>query len=176
MCSICPFFFYSNIWSTRACKQSPFCYVVLPLSWPDSLCLTPGGSLVEKAEGLESERARVNPGCIIYSSFMWSWVYLDLSIFLCKVGQIIHAMHGCCMKCCCCSFAKSHVCLFASHGLQHTRLPCPSLSPGVCSSLCPLSRGCYLVISSSVALFSSCPQSFPTSGSFPKSHLFASSD
>ena len=107
MCSICPFFFYSNIWSTRACKQSPFCYVVLPLSWPDSLCLTPGGSLVEKAEGLESERARVNPGCIICSSFMWSWVYLDLRIFLCKVGQIIHTMHGCCMKCCCCSFAKS---------------------------------------------------------------------
>ena len=106
------FFFNSNIWSTGACKQSPFCYVGLPLSRPDSLCLTPGDSLVGKAEGLESERARVNPGCIIYSSFMWSWVYLDLSIFLCKVGQIIHTKHGCCMKCC--SFAKSHVWLFAT--------------------------------------------------------------
>ena len=35
------------------------------------------------------------------------------------------------------------------HGLQHTRLPCPSLSPGVCSSSCPLSQWCYLTISSS---------------------------
>jgi len=37
------------------------------------------------------------------------------------------------------------------HGLQHYRLPCPSLSPGVCSNSCPLSRRCYLTISSSAA-------------------------
>ena len=49
------------------------------------------------------------------------------------------------------------------HELQHARLPCPSLSPGVCSSSCPLSQRCYLTISSSVAPFSSCPQSFPAS-------------
>ena len=59
------------------------------------------------------------------------------------------------------------------HGLQHTRLLCPSLSPGVCSDSCPLSRWCH-AISSSVALFSSCPPSFPASGSFPTSLLFAS--
>ena len=53
-------------------------------------------------------------------------------------------------------------------------LLCPSLSPGVCSDSCPLSRWCYLIISSSVAPFSSCPQSFPASGSFPLSQLFAS--
>ena len=59
------------------------------------------------------------------------------------------------------------------HGLQHTRLLCPSLSPGVCSDSCPLSRWCH-AISSSVVPFSSCPQSFPAPGSFPTSLLFAS--
>ena len=48
------------------------------------------------------------------------------------------------------------------HGLQHARLPCPSLSPRVCSSSYPLSRWCYLTISSSVASFSSCPSIFPS--------------
>ena len=61
-----------------------------------------------------------------------------------------------------------------AHGLQHTRLPCPSLSPGVCSNPCPLSRWCQPTISSSVVPFSSCLQSFPASGSFPMSQLLAS--
>ena len=60
-----------------------------------------------------------------------------------------------------------------SEGLQHTRLLCPSLSPGVCSDSCPL-NWCHPTISSSVIPFSSCPQSFPASGSFPMSRLFAS--
>ena len=51
------------------------------------------------------------------------------------------------------------------HRLQHTRLSCPSLSLRVCSNSCPLSQWCYPTISSSVAPFSSCPQSFPESGS-----------
>ena len=59
-------------------------------------------------------------------------------------------------------------------GLQHTRLPCPSLSPGVCSNSCPLSRWCHPTISSSVVPFSSCPQSFPASGFFPMSQVFSS--
>ena len=58
------------------------------------------------------------------------------------------------------------------HRLQHTRLPCPSPSPRVYSNSCPLSQWCYPTISSSVALFSSSPQSFPASGSFPTSRLF----
>ena len=61
-------------------------------------------------------------------------------------------------------------------GLQHARLPCPSPSPGVCSNLGPLNQRCYLTISSSVTPFSSCPQSFPTSESFPMSPLFASGE
>ena len=60
------------------------------------------------------------------------------------------------------------------HGLQHARFPLPSQSPGVCLNSWPLSRWCYSPISSSVAHFSSCPQSFPASGSFPMSCLFAS--
>ena len=57
------------------------------------------------------------------------------------------------------------------HGLQHARLPCPSLSPWVCSSPCPLSQWCHPTLASSVAPFSSCPQSFPASRSFPVSQL-----
>ena len=58
-------------------------------------------------------------------------------------------------------------------GLQHIRPPCPSPTPGVYSNSCPSSRWCYLTISSSVIRFSQCPQSFPASGSFPVSQLFA---
>ena len=61
------------------------------------------------------------------------------------------------MSCCCCSIAWPH-------GLQHTRLPCPPLSP----------RAYHPSISSSVLSFSSCPQSFPASGSFPVSQHFSS--
>ena len=60
------------------------------------------------------------------------------------------------------------------HGLQHTRPPCPSPSPGACSNTCPLSRWCHLTILFSVVPFSSCLQSFPASGSFLLSQLFPS--
>ena len=60
------------------------------------------------------------------------------------------------------------------HGLQHTSLPCPAPAPGSCSNLCPSSWGCHPTISPSVVPFSSCPQSFPASGSFPMSQLFPS--
>ena len=52
------------------------------------------------------------------------------------------------------------------HGLQHARLLCHSLSPGVCSNSCPLSRWCHPTISSTAAPFSFCTQSFPASDSF----------
>ena len=61
------------------------------------------------------------------------------------------------------------------HGLQHTRIPCPSLSPRVCSNSRPLSWWCCLTISSSDRPpFSFCLQSFSASGSFPVSWLFTS--
>ena len=60
------------------------------------------------------------------------------------------------------------------HGLQHTRPPCPSPTPGVYSR--PLSRWCHPTSSSSVVPFSSCLQSFWASGSFPVSQFFALGD
>ena len=60
------------------------------------------------------------------------------------------------------------------HGLQHTRFPCPSLSPGVCSNSCLLSHWCHPAISSSVVPFTSCLQSFPASGPFQMSQFFTS--
>ena len=59
------------------------------------------------------------------------------------------------------------------HGLQHARLPCPSPAPGLYSNSCPLSQWCHPAISSSGIPFSTCLQSFPASGSFPVSQLFA---
>ena len=59
-------------------------------------------------------------------------------------------------------------------GLQHTRPPCPSPIPRVYPNSCPLSQWCHPTISSSVIPFSSCPQSFPASGSFQMSQFFAS--
>ena len=56
------------------------------------------------------------------------------------------------------------------HGLQHTRPPCPSPTPGIHSNSC---RWCHPAISSSVVPFSSCPQSLPASESFPMNQLYA---
>ena len=64
--------------------------------------------------------------------------------------------------CGCCSVSKSYSSW--PHELQHVRLPCPSLSPRICSNSCPLNGWCHPTISSSVTFF--CPQSFPTSGCF----------
>ena len=60
------------------------------------------------------------------------------------------------------------------HEPQHARPPCPSPTPGVYPNPCPSSRWCHPTISSSVVPFFSCPQSFPASGSFQMSQLFAS--
>ena len=59
------------------------------------------------------------------------------------------------------------------HGLQHTSPPCPSPSPGVCPNSCSLYQWCHPTISSSDALFSFCPWSFPASGTFPMSFSFS---
>ena len=78
---------------------------------------------------------------------------------------------------------KNHLALFSgsvvpdssrSHELEHTRFPCPSLSPWVCLNSCTLSQWCHPTISSSVVPFSSCPQSFLASVSFPVNQFFAS--
>ena len=72
---------------------------------------------------------------------------------------------------CCCSVVSNSL---RPPGLQLTRFPCLSPSPRVCSSSRLLSQWCHPTISFSVILFSSCPQSFPASGSFPMSQFLAS--
>ena len=122
--------------------------------------------------------------CLFRSSFSYvlsfgklclSIVYLlpFLDISYNKTTFIYWTVYGVSCGKCCCSVAKSCPTLWP-HGLQHARLLCPSLFPGVCSGSCPLSRWCHSTTSSSVTLFSSCPQSFPASGSFPVSWLFVS--
>ena len=73
-------------------------------------------------------------------------------------------------------FSCSQLCptLCDPHGLQHTRLPCPSPIPRVCSNSCPSSRWCHPTISSSIVPFSSHLQSFPAWGSFQMSQFIAS--
>ena len=68
----------------------------------------------------------------------------------------------------------SHVQLFATPWMQHARPPCPSPNPGVHPNPCPSNWWCHPTISSSVIPFSSCPQSFPASGSFQMNQLFSS--
>ena len=73
----------------------------------------------------------------------------------------------------CCCFLVTQLCPTLCNPMD-TRLPCPLPSSGACPNLCPLSEWCHPTIPSSVTLFSSCLQSFPASGSFPMSQLFAS--
>ena len=84
----------------------------------------------------------------------------DLSIWICVNFVVVQL--------------PSHVRFFATPWTEHTRFPCPSLSPGVCSDSCSLSGWCHPTISSSVALFSFYMQSFAASRSFPVSWLFTS--
>ena len=87
------------------------------------------------------------------------WVLSFLPLFF-RCSVVSDSLCVCVCVCVCVSDSLK------PRGLQHTRLLCPSPSPEVCSNLCPLSRRCHPTISSSVVPFSSCPQSFPASGSF----------
>ena len=76
---------------------------------------------------------------------------------------------------CSVQFSRSVVSDFLRpHELQHARPPCPLPTPRAYPNSRPLSRWCHPSISSSVVPFSSCPQSFPASGSFQMSRLFTS--
>ena len=121
----------------------------------------------------------------LLSNITWS---LSFSVKLPLLGMIINNRIGYCPYCC--SFMLLQMTLFfflwltniplyihvtslQPHGLQHARPLCPSPSPEVCSSSCPLHQCWYPAISSSDAFFSFCPQSFPGSGTYPMSQLFA---
>ena len=87
---------------------------------------------------------------VCYGSLGWLWQYV-LKYILYPLWKlvVVHSLSH--------SLSQS----LWPHGLQHARLPCPSLSPGVCSSSYPLYQWCHPTISSSITSFSSCPQSFP---------------
>ena len=126
--------------------------------------------------------------CMIFLMYCWSWLLVFCWGFLYPCSSVILACSFFCV--CAILLFNCHVFVFLifsrqfghsvmsdslqSHGLQHARLPRPSPSPGVCSSLCSLSRWCHPIISSSFTPFSSCPQSFTASGSFPMNQLTAS--
>ena len=98
---------------------------------------------------------------INYHAQKWSWTEILFPPFQSVSVQFSH------------SAGSYSLC---PHGLQHARLPCPSLTPRAWSNSCPSSQWCHPTISSSVVPFSSCPQSFPASGSFPMSQFFTSKD
>ena len=81
-------------------------------------------------------------------------------------------------KCLSCHFSQFILSVVSNflrlYGLQHTKLPCPTPTPGTSSNSCQSSQWCHPTISFSVTLYSSCLQSSPESGSFPMSQLFTS--
>ena len=99
--------------------------------------------------------------CLVLNKYLWNWSKMALMMtYWAKMNFF------------CCSVTVVSYPLWP-HELQHARLLCPSPSPGVSSNSCPLSQWQPPTISSSVILFF-CLQSFPASGSFPMSRLFAS--
>ena len=103
---------------------------------------------------------RQSPKSLAYFHFLEKqplWLYIELLMF----GSVQFI----------CSVVSDSL---RPHELQHIRPPSPSPTPRACSNSCPLSWWCHPTILSSVVPFSSCPQSFPASGSFRASQLFAS--
>ena len=107
----------------------------------------------------------------------WS-VILSKNLILCHLLLVFHSIFSCGMwdlvTCQFSSVAQSCPTL-QPHGLQHTRLLCPSPTTGACSNSCPSSQWSHPTISSSLVPFSSFLQSHPASGSFPVSQFFTSS-
>ena len=128
----------------------------------------------EQSTGLQRVRHDwISNTCIFKMSSLSLPVSVWISTSSSSQGKIIAKVGDTVLEFLC----TSQVLLF-SHSVmtprtrQHTRLPCPSLSPRICLNSCPLSRWCYPTISSSVIPFSSWLQSCPASGSFLKSWLF----
>ena len=118
------------------------------------------------------------PKC--FSPYLGKWT--PVSPLLLLLAFLVTSLHplsmelmpSCLNTLTCCSVTRSCPTLWP-HALQHTRPPCPSPSATVCPSPYSLHRWWCTAISSSNALFSFCPQSFPASGTFP-SHLFTSDE
>ena len=117
------------------------------------------------------------------SDFHFPFHYTCTYAYICFNHWVTGEAHMCvCM--CVCIYIYIYIYMFSSvaqsyltlqlHELQHARLPCPSPTPGAYSNSHPSHQWCHPTISSSVIPFSSCPQSFPASGSFPMSRFFES--
>ena len=159
-------FLPSHIPSTLSCTSSKILSVSLDI---DTFLWQP--VLTEKKEkighlwGLQAEGERVPPRVISELQFYNKRRSGE--------GESVLISLFCFLFLSCCSVAQVVSNSLQPHGLQHTRLPCPSSSPGACSNSCQLSQWRHPTISSSVP-FSSCLQSFQASGSFLMSHFFAS--
>ena len=110
---------------------------------------------------------------------MYLCVFVQIS--LCMSAQnVVHIQWCCRSNSCIYQFSSVQFsCSVVSdslhpHGLQHTRLPCPSPIPRARSNSCPSSQWCHPAISSSVDPFSFCLQSIPALGSFLRSQFFTS--
>ena len=142
-----------------------------PLGHPSAL-IPPGPRSIQEASQLPWHHgmSHSRPPLLRLFAVRGTSLFKIFSLSLSQLLSLIHkALH--------CSVQFSHSVMSYSlrfHELQHARLPCPSPTPGVYPNSCPLSQWCHLTISSSVIPFSSCPQSFPASGSFQMSQLFAS--
>ena len=100
--------------------------------------------------------------------FLVCFIFIHLHFYIVKYECVPHLL-------CCCSVTQLCLSLWL-YELKHARFLCPSLSPRVCSSSYPWSQWWHPTISSSVIAFSSCPQPFPASESFPMRWLFMSGD
>ena len=117
-------------------------------------CSLPGASVL----GFSSKNTGVGCHFLLQGpSYMVYYNYIGFCLFSVQFSSVAHSCPT-----------------LQPHELQHARPPCPSPTPEVHSNSSPSSRWCHPAISSSVIPFSSCPQSLPASGSFPRSQLFAS--
>ena len=106
------------------------------------------------------------PGFFFFSKkeiFRQILPYPMTRICLGELKCLYHVRHFPCKSCC---LVVSYS--LQPHGLQHTRLPYPSPTPGACSNSCPSSRWCHAIVSSSVTPLLLLPQCFAASGSFPE--------
>ena len=125
----------------------------------------PGHRCLEIPPSILHRQGRWQTRCAYYCSDSW---LLNFSFLMWPSQEVSSTLQLSSVQ----SFSR--VQLLQPHEPQHARPTCPSPTPGVYPNSCPLSRWCHLTISSSVVPFSSCPPSFPTSGSFPKNQLFTS--
>ena len=117
---------------------------------------------------LRKERSRHAQGATVLK-YLWCLFHfkiVTIVLIICKYHKALKRLSSVQLL--------SHIWRLQPYGLQHARPPCPSPTPRVYPNSSPLSRWCHPAISSSVVPFSSCPQSFPVSGSFPMSQFFES--